>query len=107
MAESRKAHRTLVALSLSGASITAGILRLGKALVKSWTRAVVFASLALLGAAVAAQQQQSVWDGVYTSAQAERGAQLFKKTCGHCHRDDLAGGGSEAGAPALKGPIFV
>src|SRR5262249_20875861 len=30
-----------------------------------------------------------------------------KKACGHCHRDDLAGGGSEAGAPALKGPIFT
>jgi len=49
----------------------------------------------------------TVWDGVYTSQQAERGAQIYKKSCGHCHRDDLTGGGSEAGAPALKGPIFI
>src|SRR5258705_4374347 len=51
--------------------------------------------------------RKTVWDGVYTSEQAERGAQVYKKSCGHCHRDDLTGGGSEAGAPALKGPIFI
>ena len=27
--------------------------------------------------------------------------------CGYCHRDDLSGGGSEAGAPALRGPFFT
>src|SRR5258705_8229226 len=51
--------------------------------------------------------RKTVWDGVYTSEQAERGAQVYKKSCGHCHRDDLTGGGSEAGAPALIGPIFI
>jgi mono/diheme cytochrome c family protein len=54
-----------------------------------------------------AQHQRTVWDGVYTTAQAARGQQLYKEKCGYCHRDDLAGGGSEAGAPALKGPIFT
>jgi mono/diheme cytochrome c family protein len=51
--------------------------------------------------------KKTVWDGVYTAAQASRGQQLYKTHCGYCHRDDLTGGGSEAGAPALKGPIFT
>lgn len=68
---------------------------------------LTFLILAGLGAAASAQQQRTVWDGVYTAEQAARGQQLFKDKCGYCHRDDLAGGGSEAGAPALKGPIFT
>jgi hypothetical protein len=32
----------------------------------------------------------SVWDGVYTAAQAERGKQLYGRHCGRCHGDDLA-----------------
>jgi len=66
------------------------------------------AGLALLGAAsllapVAVAQGASV----YTEAQAKRGQESYKQVCGHCHRDDLTGGGSEAGAPALSGPIFT
>jgi S-disulfanyl-L-cysteine oxidoreductase SoxD len=60
------------------------------------------------GAGAAAQApRKTVWDGVYTEAQAARGQQLYKEHCGYCHRDDLIGGGSEAGAPPLKGPIFT
>ena len=51
--------------------------------------------------------RKTVWDGVYTADQAARGQALYKTHCGYCHRDDLIGGGSEAGAPALKGPIFT
>jgi S-disulfanyl-L-cysteine oxidoreductase SoxD len=63
----------------------------------------------LLGAADAGAQEgrRTVWDGVYTADQAVRGEQLYKTHCGYCHRDNLTGGGSEAGAPALKGPIFT
>jgi mono/diheme cytochrome c family protein len=63
----------------------------------------------LLAAAEPAAQapRRTVWDGVYTAAQAVRGEQLYKNHCGYCHRDNLTGGGSEAGAPALKGPIFT
>jgi mono/diheme cytochrome c family protein len=50
---------------------------------------------------------KTVWEGVYTDAQAARGQTSYKQICGHCHRDDLTGGGSEAGAPALAGPIFT
>jgi S-disulfanyl-L-cysteine oxidoreductase SoxD len=65
---------------------------------------------ALLVAASAHAQDantRTVWDGVYSDAQAVRGQALYKTHCGYCHRDDLTGGGSEAGAPALKGPIFT
>lgn len=51
--------------------------------------------------------RRSIWEGVYTEAQATRGQQAYKDHCGYCHRDNLTGGGSEAGAPALVGPIFT
>ena len=72
------------------------------------TCAAIVTAGCLAQAGMAAQAaRKTVWDGVYTGAQAERGAEIYRKSCGHCHRDDLTGGGSEAGAPALKGPIFV
>ena len=39
-----------------------------------------------------ASQDRTVWDGVYTEAQAKRGEEAYKRSCGYCHRDDLAGG---------------
>jgi mono/diheme cytochrome c family protein len=71
--------------------------------------AIAFVMIAV-GLSVRAAQQtprKTVWDGVYTADQATRGQALYKTHCGYCHRDDLIGGGSEAGAPALKGPIFT
>ena len=32
----------------------------------------------------------SVWDGVYTAAQAERGKQLYGRRCGRCHGEEPA-----------------
>jgi mono/diheme cytochrome c family protein len=72
--------------------------------------AIASSFLVLIGLGVSAAPQtakRSVWDGVYTAEQAARGQALYKTHCGYCHRDDLIGGGSEAGAPALKGPIFT
>ena len=37
-----------------------------------------------------AQATSSVWDGVYTAAQAERGQRLYGKHCGRCHGEDPA-----------------
>ena len=54
-----------------------------------------------------AAQTRTGWDGVYTEAQARRGQEQYKDICGYCHRDDLQGGGSEIGAPALLGSIFT
>lgn len=51
---------------------------------------------------------RTVWDTVYSKAQASRGAQSYKTSCGYCHKDDLSGGFLDDGAgraPALAGPL--
>jgi mono/diheme cytochrome c family protein len=45
----------------------------------------------------------SVWDGVYTTAQAARGKATFDTSCSRCHNSDLSG--SERG-PTLVGDKF-
>ena len=74
-----------------------------------WIAAIAFPVVHVVaGVTVVAQDAAStVWEGVYTDEQASRGQESYKKVCGHCHRDDLSGGGSEIGAPALRGPIFT
>ncbi|MCY4029133.1 MAG: c-type cytochrome [Acidobacteria bacterium] len=47
--------------------------------------------------------QLSVWSGVYTSEQADRGAPLYEAECGECHGPSLEGGET---APALAGADF-
>ena len=74
------------------------------------TLPTALAALALAGVMATpatAQSDATVWDGVYTEAQALRGQERYTAICGYCHRDDLSGGGSEAGAPALVGTIFT
>ena len=62
------------------------------------------AALAFLGTAtVTVAQQLTTWDGVYTTAQADRGEKLYTERCARCHGDTLQG--VEA-APALAGPAF-
>ena len=46
----------------------------------------------------------SVWDGVYTTAQAARGKATFDVSCSRCHNADLSG--SERG-PTLTGDKFL
>jgi mono/diheme cytochrome c family protein len=46
---------------------------------------------------------RSVWDGVFTQAQADRGEEQFAEECASCHSDDLGGNGF---APPLAGPEF-
>jgi mono/diheme cytochrome c family protein len=46
----------------------------------------------------------SVWDGVYTAAQAERGKATFDVSCSRCHNSDLTG--SDRG-PTLAGDKFL
>jgi cytochrome c len=52
----------------------------------------------------AAAQQRTVWDGVYTDAQAERGGMAYQQACVACHRDDLRGDNT---APSLVGESFT
>lgn len=40
-----------------------------------------------------AQDTRSVWDGVYTDAQAARGEAVYAAECSRCHREDLSGYG--------------
>ncbi|OFW29603.1 MAG: hypothetical protein A3H97_01545 [Acidobacteria bacterium RIFCSPLOWO2_02_FULL_65_29] len=47
-------------------------------------------------------QDKTVWDGVYTEAQATRGEALWGDTCAKCHGADLTGGD----APGLIGSEF-
>ena len=54
-------------------------------------------------AVLRAQQARTVWDGVYTQAQADRGEKLYAERCAQCHGDALTG--MEA-APALTGTSF-
>jgi|SRR5580700_1204185 mono/diheme cytochrome c family protein len=50
-----------------------------------------------------AQTSRSVWDGVYTDAQAKRGAAVYAANCASCHGTALNGGES---APPLTGSEF-
>ena len=76
-------------------------------LLSTAVQAALVGCLLLCPAQPVAAQTRTVWDGVYTEAQAPRGQEQYKDICGYCHRDDLQGGGSEIGAPALLGSIFT
>ena len=46
----------------------------------------------LILAAAAAAAPSSVWDGVYSSDQADRGKKAYGSQCARCHGDALLGG---------------
>ncbi len=48
------------------------------------------------------RRQKSVWDGVFTAAQAERGRGFYLANCAECHGGNLEGGEKQA----LKGDRF-
>ena len=54
--------------------------------------------------AVSARQPKSVWEGVYTEAQAKRGEELYFERCVRCHGATFMGGTDGAGP--LLGPTF-
>lgn len=49
-------------------------------------------------------QERTVWDSVYTAAQAERGQQAYARECARCHAAELTGADA---APALTGSAFT
>ena len=63
----------------------------------SATRAPLISILAWIGFfslvsdRAAAQERETVWDGVYTEEQAVRGEQVYQDECTFCHLDDLQG----------------
>ena len=69
-------------------------------------RLIACATAALVAIALLPAQtpERSVWDGVYSEAQARRGAGLYAAECGSCHGTALTGGES---APPLTGGEFI
>jgi quinoprotein glucose dehydrogenase len=61
-------------------------------------------SLCLLAAGSLYAVSRSVWEGVYTKEQAQRGQAAYRENCAKCHGENLGGG--EAG-PALAGGDFL
>jgi len=57
----------------------------------------------LTGFAQQPAPDRKMWDGVYTTEQAQRGRPRFEASCSRCHNNELIG--SERG-PALKGNAF-
>jgi len=53
--------------------------------------ATSIAVLAIAAGATAAPARISIWDGVYTDAQADRGHTLYNQSCARCHGADLSG----------------
>jgi mono/diheme cytochrome c family protein len=58
----------------------------------------------LLALSVAPAAAQSVWDGVYTDEQADRGKEIYLAECVLCHGETLLG--AEDG-PGLLGDYFI
>jgi quinoprotein glucose dehydrogenase len=66
-------------------------------------RKIILAGAFVIGLA-AAQSPSSIWAGVYSDAQAARGAALYQTACASCHGDQLQGKGQ---TPALTGSDFT
>jgi mono/diheme cytochrome c family protein len=48
--------------------------------------------------------RRTAWDGVYTTAQAERASAVYRDQCANCHAQNMRGA---PGAPGLAGPGFM
>src|SRR5277367_2683466 len=62
------------------------------------------AAALLITALFAQEASRSVWDGVYTQEQADRGRPLYNEHCASCHADSLMGGEM---SPPLVGGEFM
>src|SRR5437016_1244528 len=78
-------------------------------------RAWPYTAMCVLALAVAAGSfptaqapKKTMWDGVYTKKQAERGSAAYNEACSHCHARNLIGGEVNGEvAPTLKGVYFI
>jgi len=82
-----KALRAALSMSAAGAVIT-----------------LVVTNVVVMAPANAADLPTSVWQGVYTKAQAARGQTLYLTSCSSCHGTQLQG---DTDAPDLAGNSFV
>ncbi len=65
--------------------------------------AVATVAMVQAGLVLVSGQEKTTWDGVYTKAQADTGAALYKAQCSNCHGDSAAG----ADAPPLNDAGFA
>ena len=65
---------------------------------------IVIAAALLVALATAQEATRSVWDGVFTQEQADRGRPLYNQHCASCHADTLTGGEM---SPPLVGGEFM
>jgi len=65
---------------------------------------IAIAAALLIAMMALAQATRSVWDGVYTQEQADRGQGLYNEHCASCHSDTLMGGEM---SPPLVGGDFL
>ncbi len=65
---------------------------------------VLLLSLVATGAAASQEGTASVWDGVYSEAQAQRGEIAYRQACVNCHGPELEGADM---TPPLTGGTFT
>jgi S-disulfanyl-L-cysteine oxidoreductase SoxD len=70
---------------------------------KFWLASCILTTAATAALAAQGGASRTVWDGVYTDAQASRGEKVSTEQCARCHGQTLTG--AEA-APALVGDVF-
>jgi mono/diheme cytochrome c family protein len=68
-----------------------------------WAGIAGFAAVLVASATLMGEGQKTAKDGVFSSAQADRGEAAYKDQCASCHSDDLTGGSG----PALAGDDFL
>ncbi len=74
-----------------------------------WLTGLVCAVVVGSAATLAGQEKtakRSVWEGVYSDAQADRGQAQYERTCTGCHHSDLQGDSGEE-IPALADEAFI
>jgi cytochrome c len=78
-------------------------------LMKAFARGAVALVLIALPAGAWSQEGQSIWDGVYTQEQADRGEKLNAGVCAKCHgvRGDGANEPDQPGGPAIARFSFL
>jgi mono/diheme cytochrome c family protein len=64
----------------------------------------VLSGLSVAGLAQPATDRRTVWEGVYSADQAQRGRQQYVDSCAGCHKEDLLGDGV---TPGLAGDEFI
>lgn len=72
--------------------------------VNKTARLCLLLKLFLLQSIGYAQSSSSIGDGIYTVAQAERGAEQYTARCASCHSADLRG---NSNSPSLRGMAFM